>query len=294
MRSQVVIWATMGLSAGLFVLNLAVAFLSNSQAVLSQAVYALTDVVGAVLLMWGSVAARRPPNYDHPFGHGKERFFWSFSASLVTFTIAGLLVLNDGVRQVVNPQPVGALGAALLVVGATLALSLVGIWVTLREVRRADQDLSDLLESGHQGLKTIFYQDLVSVFGSIVAFAGIAVVYRTGNDAVDGIAASVVGLLMILTGLVLAAESRELLIGKAISPLKARAVLAIVERQSQVRKVRSFQSMMLGPEDILIAMRVNFQDGLSTDQLELVIDAVSQAIRSTFPAVRHLIIEPES
>lgn len=294
MRTQVVIYATLALNAALFVSNLFVAVISGSRAVFSQAVYSLTDLIGAILLLWGFVASQRPPTYEHPFGHGKERFFWGFSASLVTFTIAGLLVLTDGLGQVVAPVPLEHVGAALAVVGLTLVLSIVGIWVTLRELRRAQQSLATLLESSHQGLKTIFYQDLVSVFGAVVAFGGIAIVFRTHNPAIDGAAASLVGLLLIATGLVLAAESRELLIGKAISPEHARAMLAIVERSPSVRKVRSFQSMMLGPDDILIALRVNFQDGLTTDQLEAAIDQVTASVRAVFPTVRHMIIEPES
>jgi UPF0755 protein len=97
-----------------------------------------------------------------------------------------------------------------------------------------------------------------------------------------------------LTAVLNPAESRELLIGKAISPEQARAVLAVVERDALVRKVRSFQSMMLGPDDVLLALRINFQDGLDTDQLEQAIDRVSASVRAAFPPVRHLVIEPES
>ena len=294
MRSQVVIWATILLNAGLFLANLFVARLSDSHAVLSQAVYSLTDLVGSLLLLWGFVLSQRPPTHEHPFGHGKERYFWSFSASLVTFTVAGLLVLSDGLSQLVRPTPVDHLREALGVVGLTLALSVVGIWVTLRELRRARQTVQNLVESSHQGLKTIFYQDVVSIVGSLAAFLGLVVVFQTGNTAVDGLAAATVGVLLVMTGLVLAAESRELLIGKAIPPEQARSVLAIVEKNPRVRRVREFQSMMLGPDDILVALRVNLQDGLNTDQVEGTIDEISTAVKGSFPSVRHLVIEPES
>jgi len=294
MRSELVIWVTIFLNAALFVANIFVADLSGSHAVLSQAVYSLTDLIGSVLLIWGSFASQRPADYDHPFGHGKERFFWSFTSTLVTFTVAGLLVLSAGIGQILDPQPVEYIGEALFVVGLTLALSAIGIWVTIRELRRSRETIQTLIESSHQGLKTIFYQDVVSIFGSIVAFGGILVVYRTGDFAVDGVAASVVGVLLIVTGLVLAAESRELLVGKSISPEDARAVLAVIERNPHVRRVRTFQSMMLGPDDVLIALRVNLQDGLNTDQVETTIDAISLAVKAAFPVVRHLVIEPES
>jgi cation diffusion facilitator family transporter len=294
MRPQVIIWATIALNGALFIVNLVIAVQSGSRAVLSQAVYTITDLVGSGLLLWGFVVSQRPPSYDHPFGFGKERFFWSFSASLVTFTIAGLLVLTTGLDQVLNPQPVTHLEAGLAVVGLTIASSFAGILVTLRELRHSRETLQTLLESTHQGLKTIFYQDVVSIFGSIVAFAGILIVYRTGDAVADGAAASAVGVLLIVTGLVLAAESRELLVGKAIPPRLAREILSVIERNPHVRRVREVQSMMLGPDDVLIALRVNFQDGLTVDELEMAIDEIGHAVKSAFPTVRHLVIEPES
>jgi len=294
MRPLVIVWATVLLDAALFVVNLIVAFISGSHAVLSQAVYNAADLVGGVMLVWGYTVSQKPPTYNHPFGYGKERFFWSFAATLTTFTASGLAVFVSGLQQVLSPQPVGHLDAALGVVGATLAVSFAGIYVTLRELRQSRETLTDFLESSQQGLKAIFYQDVVSILGSFVAFFGIIVVFRTGDFVADGITACGVAILLIATGFVLAAESRELLVGKAVSPDQARAVLSVIERHPRVRRVRGLQSMMLGPDDALLALRVNFQDGLTTDQIETVIDQLSSVVRQEFPSVRHLIIEPES
>ncbi|MCI4318633.1 MAG: cation diffusion facilitator family transporter [Thermoplasmata archaeon] len=294
MRPQVVIVGTIVLDAILFVLNLIVAAQTGSHAVLSQAVYSITDLAGGVFLLGGFVAARRPPTREHPFGHGKERFFWAFTASLVAFSVAGLLVLTSGVQQVLSPAPVTHLDLALFIVGGTLAVSLASIEITLRELRRDATTIASLLESAHQGLKTIFYQDLVSVLGSVVAFGGIAVVYVTHNPRIDGWTAAIVGVVLIAMGFVLAAENREYLIGKALSPEATRPIIQVAEKDVRVRKVRSVQSMMLGPDDVLVAMRINFQNGLTTDQIEQAIDELGQAMRQAFPALRHLIIEPES
>lgn len=294
MRTQLIIWATLALSASLFVLNLLVASASGSHAVLSQAVYNLTDLAGGVMLMWGFFASQRPPDIQHPFGHGKERFFWAFAATLVTFTSAGLTVFVSGLDQIVAPQPVTHLQDALLVVGATLLTSVAGIAVTLREIRRSRATLSELLESAHQGLKTIFYQDLVSIFASVVVLAGIVVVDRTHDYVADGIASCGVAVLLFATGVLLAGENRALLVGKAISPEAARQILQLIERDPRVRQVRSLQSMMLGPDDALVALKVNFQDGLTTDQIETVIDQVAAEMRRALPSIRHLVIEPES
>lgn len=294
MRSQVILLATLLLNASLFVLNLLVSFTTDSRTVLAQAIYTVTDLTGSALLLWGLRSSRRPADYEHPFGFGKERFFWAFVATVVTFTIAGIVALVTGIDQALAPQRVSHIGEGLLVVGATLATSLAGIWVTLRELRIARQTIQALLESAHQGLKTIFYQDLVSIVGSVIAFAGLIVVYRTNDFALDGAVAALEGFLLVATGFVLSSESREYLIGRALAASVARDLLALVEHHPRVRRVNSLQSMQLGPDDALLALRINFEDGLTTDQIEGAIAQLTTGLRSAHPVLRHIVIEPES
>lgn len=294
MRSQVVIIATLLLNGALFSLNLDVALISGSRAVLAQAIYSVTDLVGSALLLWGLYASRLPADYRHPFGRGKERFYWALVSIVVTFTVAGIVALTTGVSQVVSPSPITHIGEALLVVGATLVVSAAGIAVTLREVRLSQQTLQSLLESRHIGLKSVFYQDVVSIIGCFVAFTALVIVDRTGQYTADGAAAIIEGVLLVITGLVLTLESRGLLIGQALDPEEARTILSVVERDPRVSKVRALQSMVLGPEDALLALRINFHDGLTTDQIEAAIDQVTLALKETHPVLRHVIIEPES
>jgi cation diffusion facilitator family transporter len=294
MRPQVVIIATLLLNATLFAVNLTVALLSGSRAVLSQAIYTITDLVGSAFLLWGLYLSRRPADYDRPFGHGRERFFWAFVSIVVTFTVAGLLALTVGFEQLVAPEKISHISYALIVVGGTVLASIAGIYVTLRELRRSRETLGALLASANQGLKSIFYQDLVAIVGAIAAFIGLLVVYRTGNEAVDGLTAVIEGLILFAAGVVLSAESREYLVGRALRPADTRAILSVVERDPRVAKVRGLYSMLLGPDDALLALRINFQDGLTTDQLEQAIDQVTAAIRKVRPTVHHVVIEPES
>lgn len=294
MRPQVVVSATIVLNASLFVLNLVAAEFSGSRAVLSQAIFTVTDLVGSAFLLWGVYLSRRPADYDHPFGHGRERFFWAFVSIVITFTVAGLLALVVGFNQLTDPGKIDHIGDALLVVGATLAASVVGIGVTLRELRTSRETLGQLLASAHQGLKSIFYQDLIAIVGAIAAFVGLLAVYRTGHDSIDGLTAIIEGLILFLAGLVLAVESREYLVGRALDPRTTQKVLALIERDHRVARVRDAQSMLIGPDDALLALRVNFRDDLTTDQLEQAIDDVAAAVKHVFPVVHHVVIEPES
>lgn len=294
MRTQVVIVATVLLNAALFAANLAVAEISGSRAVLAQAIYSITDLVGSALLLWGLYLSRRPADYQYPFGRGKERFFWAFVSILVTFTIAGIVALVTGFEQTVAPESISHIPEAILVVAASLVVSLAGIWITLRELRIARQTLQALLESANQGLKSVFYQDLVTIVASLVALGGLAVVYRTHLDAIDGVTAALEGFLLVATGFLLTAESREYLIGRALEPTVARTVLRLVEQDPRVGRVRSLQSMLLGPEDALLVLRINFRDDLTTDQIERAVDEVGLNIKGQYPMLRHIIIEPES
>jgi len=294
MRPQVILTTTLLLNATLFAANLWIALISGSRTVLAEAILTVTDLVGSALLLWGLRLARRPADLQHPFGFGKERFFWAFVSIVITFTIAGIVALVTGLDQWVSPRPIGHLVEGVAVVAATLATSAVGMSVTLRELRLDRSTLQGLLESSHEGLKSVFYQDSVAIVGAIVALGGLLAVAETHRDAIDGAVAAVEGLLLVGTGFVLAAESREYLVGRALAPALARDLLAVVERDPRVARVRSIQSMQLGPDDALVALRINFQDGLTTDQLEATIDQVSLAVRTAYPVVRHLVIEPES
>ncbi len=294
MRPQVILVSTLLLNATLFVANLYIAALSGSRTILAEAILTATDLVGSALLLWGLRLSRRPADLQHPFGFGKERFFWAFVSIVVTFTIAGIVALVTGIDQWADPRPIGHLLEGVAVVAATLVASAIGISVTLRELRLGRETLLGLLESPHQGLKSVFYQDAVAVVGAVIALAGLLAIYETHVEALDGAVAATEGVLLVATGFVLSAESREYLVGRALAPQLAREVLGLVERDPRVARVRSIQSMQLGPDDALVALRINFQDGLTTDQLETTIDQVSASVRAAYPVVRHLIIEPES
>ncbi len=294
MRPQAVIYATLSINAALFVINLLVAIPSGSRAVLSQAIYSITDLAGAGLILWGYYASQREPTPDHPFGFGKERFFWAFMASFIAFTVAGFIVLITGIERIYSPTTISNPFGGVIVVGISLVASVAGVLVALRELRRSRETVQTLMESAHLGVKTIFFQDLVSIGASAVAFVGIGLVAVLHIDIADGIAACLVGGLLIAGGFVISAESREFLIGKSIPPQVARQILAFVERDPRIRRVRSLQSMMLGPDDAIIALRVNFIDELTTDHLEREVDLIAAGLRVEFPAIRHIIIEPES
>jgi cation diffusion facilitator family transporter len=292
MRTGLVVAATLALDGLFFAVNLYVFHLGGSRAVLSQAVETSTDLAGSVMILWGQRASRLPASSKHPFGRGKERFFWAYSAGLVTFSLAGALVFVEGLLQMLSPHLVGDVSDGLLTVGGTFIASFGSFAVVVFEVRRDQQSLSELIGSSHMGVKTIFLQDIVSIAGATVALTGLVLVHETGVAFFDGLAAAIVGALLLLTGFVLGGEAREFLVGRAITDAESHAVLALVERYPYVRHVLQVQSMVLGPEDHLIVLRVNFLDEMDVDDVEMHVDQLRRFVIGEFPKVKHLIIEP--
>ncbi|MDE1820626.1 MAG: cation diffusion facilitator family transporter [Euryarchaeota archaeon] len=294
MRTQLVLVASFALNVAFLAVNFVVFEAGGSHAVLSQAVNAATDLVAGLMILWGQRAAQFPASPTHPFGRGKERFFWAYSAGLVAFCLAGAFVMVFALQEILSPHPVGALREGLLTVAVTFAGNLASIFVVLLELRRDGGTVRALLTSMHLGVKTVFLQDAVSVLGGAVALLGLFLVQVTGLFALDGVAAFIVGASLLFMGLALARDGRELLVGRSRGAEETRALLALVEKYPPVRQVVGVQSMLLGPDDELVGLRVNFADDLSTNEVEMHIDRLGELIREHFPRIHYLLIEPES
>lgn len=294
MRTNVVLVGSFALNSAFLAANFLIFQVGGSHAVLSQAVNAATDLIAGLMILWGQRAAMLPASSTHPFGRGKERFFWAYSAGLVAFCLAGSFVMVFGLEEVFSPHPLGAIFAGIVTVAVTLVGNAASIGVVLFELRRDHGSVAELLGSNHLGVKTVFLQDAVSVFGGGVALLGLLFVRYTGWEAIDGVAALIVGASMLFMGLVLVREGRVLLVGRSGDTEEIRALRSLVEKYPYVRQVVGIQSMLLGPDDELVGLRVNFADELRTDEVELHIDRLGELIRKAFPRVKYLLIEPES
>ena len=294
MRTRRVVLLTTIISSTFFIANLLAFLYSGSKAVLSQSLYAVTDIVGGLMIYWGIRVSREPPSHIHPFGRGKERFFWAFTAGLVTFSLTGAVVMIVGLLQFLDPARIVDIRGDLLVVGATLAAGTLSLAIAIRETRRDHLTVRELMRSDRQEMKVMVVQDVLGVLGAIIAIVGIYLVFMTHDERFDGAAATFVGALLVGTGIEFALEARELLVGKAIPVDEGKEILSIVERYPFIRGVVGIQSMMLGPDDILVILRLNFIDMLTTDDIEMHIDQLRRFVMAECPSVRHLIIEPVS
>ncbi len=293
-RSYRTISITLVADGLLFILILAISIISSSEAVFSEALYQLSDVASGGLLLYAVWSSMRPADEAHHFGYGLDRFFWSFISGVFVFSVNGALSILSGIFELFHGRPIREIGASITVLLATVAISTASLMYILARNRAAQRSRPGALQQYHQGVRTVLVQDVMSIVSSCVALAALSVVYYTHLTLYDSGAAVVNGVLLLITGIVLSSESRELLIGKGLNREQLRKISAYLQSLPNVNRVRDIKSIYLGPESLLVVLRVNFRDGLTTDQLEQSIDIVQVALAKEMPELKHVIVEPES
>ncbi len=293
-KSYRTIFITLVCDLFLFAFALAVSMLGHSKAVLSESVYQLSDVLSGTMLLFGIWSSLRPADELHPFGYGLERFFWSFVSAVFAFSVSGAAVMVYGINGILQPYVLTDWQYSVLVLAVTAIVSAVSLAYLLHRIRLHHGRGTGMVDRYHQGVRTVLLQDVMSIVSSMVAVGGISLSVYAGNSRFDAMAAVANGVLLIVTGLTLAAEGRELLIGKGLSRAQMSKITQAVTRLPSVHLVREVKTVYIGPESLLMLIKINFADGLTTDELEQAIDRVQVELRSRVPELKNVIVEPES
>ena len=277
------------------VTKLAAALISGSTAMLAEGIHSIADTGNQLLLLLGMHRSERPADEDHPFGHGKERFFWTFVVALMLFSVGGLVSIYRGVQGLVHAEeaPPLWLNLAVLLLAAVFEGS--ALRVALRAFNRARRGRS--FYAGIRGAKdpetlTVVFEDTAALSGIFVAIVGLVLAHLTDNGRFDAAAACGIGLILLVMAAGLARESRDLLIGEAAAPEVRRRIREAIEQVEQVDEICELLTMHVGPDDVLVNAEINFENGLDTDGVEDAIDAVEERVKQAVPEAARIFIEP--
>ncbi len=278
----------------LFAFALAVSILGHSKAVLSESIYQLSDVLSGTMLLFAVWSSLRPADDLHPFGYGLERFFWSFVSAVFAFSVSGAGVMAYGIYGFLQPYSINDWQYSVLVLMVTAIVSAISLAYLLHRIRHHYERTASIIDRYHQGVRTVLLGDVMSIVSSLVAIGGISMAVYQGNSRFDAIATIANGILLLVTGITLAAEGRELLIGKGLSKAQMSRITQSITKLPSVNLVRDVKTVYIGPESLMMFIRINFADGLTTDELEKAIDNVQHHLKSSVPELKNVIVEPES
>jgi len=275
------------------------AFFTGSSAMFSECVHSLVDTANEGLLLLGLHRAKRRPDAHHPFGYGKELYFWSLIVAIVLFGIGGGISFFEGVTHVTGHVSESSASPAwnYAVIGIALVSEGTSWTIALRELLpafKAQGVLSALRGTKDPTVVTVLLEDSAALLGLLFAFLGVLLSQLTGSPIFDGVASMLIGLTLASVSAFLAFESRSLLIGETADPAVVAGIREIAAEDSDVAIVGRPLTMHFGPSEVLLNLDVRFRPELSSERIMSVIDRLEQAIRGRYPEIRRIFIEAES
>ncbi|MFQ5773878.1 MAG: cation diffusion facilitator family transporter [Kiloniellaceae bacterium] len=270
---------------------------TGSSAMFSEAVHSAVDTGNQLLLLYGMKRAARPADPMHPFGYGREIYFWAFVVAILIFATGAGVSIYEGVVKLRHPEPLTNAYVNYGVIGLALVFEL-GSWAVAYRAFRARKGPHDYFTairiSKDPTLFTVLMEDSAAVLGLLIALAGIALAEATGTPALDGVASILIGLVLAAVAAFLAYETKGLLIGEAADAALIAGVRRIVAQETGVGGINEILTMHMGPRDVLLNLSVDFRRGLSSDQVEEAISALERRLKSAHPEITRVFIEAQS
>jgi cation diffusion facilitator family transporter len=292
--SKLPVYAAIAANVAIAVTKFVVAGITGSSAMLSEAVHSAVDTFNGLLLLLGVRLSQRPATTEHPFGHGKELYFWSLIVAMLVFALGGGVSLFEGVTHILHPVEMRDIGWNYFVLGSAALFEGISFVVSLRQFMsslRGRPFWQTLHASKDPTNYTVLAEDAAALVGLTIAALGIALSRALEIPQLDGVASVLIGLLLCGVSVLLIRESRGLLIGEGLRPETARAIRELALAQPKVHEAGRVLSMYVGPDDVLVTMDVDFESGTPTEEAGEIITAVQQQVRERYPMIKRLFIE---
>jgi len=268
---------------------------TKSSAMISEAVHSLVDCINELLLLLGIYRSNKERDKKHPFGYGRELYFWSFIVAILIFGLGSGVSIYQGISKFKNPSPTTNLKWNYFVLAFAFVCEGISFWIALKNFNktRRDQTLWEaIINSKDPTSFMVLLEDGGAVIGIIIVAICLSLERIFNNPYIDSVASLLVGLLLFLISLVLARESRSLLMGEGISPKTEKSIVQIVKGNSAVIDVKRFFSMYQSPDEVLIVLIVSFKENLNTNEISDAIVSIKDEIRKQFPKINFILIQP--
>ncbi|MEM7301039.1 MAG: cation diffusion facilitator family transporter [Pseudomonadota bacterium] len=273
------------------------ASITGSSAMLSEGIHSLVDTGNQTLLLYGIRRSKRPADEKHPFGYGSEIYFWAFVVAILIFAVGAGVSIYEGISKIIHPHPITDPTVNYVVLGLAMIFEGVAWYFAYKEfstTRGKRSVFQAVQESKDPTVFTVLFEDTAAMLGLIVAFVGIFCAVHFNIPMLDGVASLTIGLILAGTAMVLAYETMGLLIGEAAAPEIVGSIKRIVEATPTIDALNEIRTLHRGPNDVLLALSVDFEDTLTAGKVEEAIWQLEQAIKAEFPVVKRLFIEVQS
>jgi cation diffusion facilitator family transporter len=271
--------------------------LTSSAGLLAEAGHSLADTGNQALLLLGSSRAKKQATADHPFGYGRERYFWAFVVALVLFSMGGLFALYEGIQKLIHPHEAESLGIAIGILLFAICLEAYSLRTAVKETRHVKPPTMSywkfIRTAKQPELPVVLLEDVGAMIGLVLALSGVVVAHVTHNPRWDALGSISIGVLLVVIAAVLAVEMKGLLIGESAGADIEERIRSSLGGAPHVSKLIHLRSEHLGPDELLVTAKLEFDRTLTFEQLADAINGAEAALRAEVPIARLVYLEPD-
>lgn len=298
-ESKKAVVAAIAANLAIAITKFVAAFFTGSSAMISEGIHSLVDTGDGGLLLLGLRQSKRPPDELHPFGHGKELYFWTLVVAIMIFAVGGGMSVYEGITHLINPSPLedptwnyAVLGVAAIFESSSWFFA----WKAFRKaVGETDESIWRTIRTSKDPTTfTVLFEDSAALAGLLVAFIGIFLGHQFENPYLDGVASLIIGSILAVIAFALAYESKGLLIGESADPDMIKSIRRLAEDDPATEGVQSPLTMHLGPHQVLLVINVRFREELSSAEVTAAVDRLERKIRQQHPDIKRIFIDAGS
>jgi cation diffusion facilitator family transporter len=293
-ESKLAVFGAIAANAAIAAMKFVGAAATGSSAMLSEGIHSLVDTGDGVLLLLGMRLADRRADERHPFGYGKELYFWSLIVAVLIFGVGGGVSIYEGILRLLDPRPMEDAGWSYAILAAAAVFEGTSLAISLRQFRKSIGDepfWESLRTSKDPTLYTVMAEDSAALLGLAAAAIGVFGSHTLGMPSIDAGASIVIGLLLCGVSTLLVVQARKLLVGEAVASDVAEAIRAIAQSEPSVHRAGWPLTMYLGPDDVLLALDAEFETGVPAEEVSRAVNRIEDAVRKRFPEIGRIYIE---
>lgn len=295
-ESKTAIYAALAGNLAIAVVKLVAAVITGSSAMVSEGIHSMVDTGNQGLLLLGLTRSKKPPDEQHPYGHGRELYFWSFVVAIAIFAVGGGVSVYEGIRHLISPVVIEDPFWNYIVLGSAFVFESISWYFGWRAFRKSmgnQNPLQAVRRSKDPTNFIVIFEDSAALIGLLIAFLGVFLGHRLSNPYLDGTASILIGLVLAAVAAVLAYETKGLLIGEGYGPKTIRELEAIIDSDEAIEHLNKLLTQFLGPDDVMLTAEVKFRDRLTTRDIREAIKRIRERITARHSEIKRIYFAAE-